>query len=199
MLAGMAKHPFSRLFLRLMGWAVETPAPSLPKYVGLAVPHTSNWDGLLLVLATRAAGLRVRWLIKSEWTRSPLGPLLRWTGAIGVDRSGPKSMVPAMIEAFQKADELVLMIPPEGTRSHTEHWKSGFFHIAKGAGVPVVPCYLDFGRKRAGFGPPVTLTGDARADMAQIRAFYEQQAPRPHTPARFGPIRLRDEETPPKA
>lgn len=189
----MAKHPISRLILRLMGWEVETPAPSIPRYVGLAVPHTSNWDGLLLVLTTRAAGLNVRWLIKSDWTRSPLGPLLRWTGAIGVDRSGPKSMVPAMIEAFHQTDELFLMIPPEGTRSYAEHWKSGFFHIAKGAAVPVVPCYLDFGRKRAGFGPPIMLTGDARTDMDAIRAFYARQNPRPHTPAKFGPIRLREE------
>jgi 1-acyl-sn-glycerol-3-phosphate acyltransferase len=183
----------SALSLRLAGWRYEGPVPAEKKYVALAVPHTSNWDALLLVLLSRSVGLQMEWMIKDSWTKGPLGPILARTGAIGIDRSHATNIVDQMIAQFARRDELVLGIPPEGTRSRAEYWKSGFYHIALGAKVPVVPGYLDFGRKRAGLGPAIMMTGDVRADMDKLRAFYAEKNPIAHDPESFGPIRLREE------
>jgi 1-acyl-sn-glycerol-3-phosphate acyltransferase len=98
-----------------------------------------------------------------------------------------------MVAELKRRDRMILVIPPEGTRGRADHWRSGFYHIARGAGVPVVPGYLDYGRKRCGMGPPIELTGDVRADMDRIRAFYAEVDPQARVPADFGPIRLRDE------
>ncbi len=182
--------------LRLFGWKFETELPREKKYVCLAVPHTSNWDGLLLVMLTRSVGLELQWMIKDSWTQGPLGPLLRRLGAVGINRSKATHIVEQMVDQFRQRDELVLGIPPEGTRTRAEFWKSGFYYIALGAAVPVVPGYLDYGRKRAGLGPAITLTGEVRADMDKLRAFYAQQNPTPYAPADFGPLRLREEVGP---
>ena len=179
--------------LKLAGWQFETGLPPEKKYVALAVPHTSNWDGLVLVTLLRGIGLDMQWMIKDSWVKSPLGPVLRGLGAVAVNRDKSTNMVDQMIEQFQKRDHFVLGIPPEGTRSRAPHWKSGFYRIALGAGVPVVPGYLDFKRKRAGLGPSITMTGDVRADMDKIRAFYEEKRPTAYVPAHFGPIQLREE------
>ncbi len=181
------------LSLRLAGWRYEGPVPRAKKYVMLAVPHTSNWDGLLLLMLTRSIGLKLEWMIKDSWVKGPMRPVMHGLGAVAIDRSHAKNVVEQMVAEFDRRDAFVLAIPPEGTRSRVEHWKSGFYHIALGAKVPVVPGYLDYGRKRAGLGEPVTMTGDARADMDRIRAFYAEKNPTAHDPASFGPIRLREE------
>ena len=179
--------------LQLAGWKFETGLPPEKKYVCLAVPHTSNWDGLLLVTLLRGIGLEMQWMIKDSWTKSPLGPVLRGLGAVAINRDKSTNMVDQMIEQFRTHDRFVLGIPPEGTRSHAPHWKSGFYRIALGASVPVVPGYLDFKRKRAGLGPAITMTGDVKADMDKLRAFYEEKKPTAFVPANFGPILLREE------
>ena len=102
-------------------------------------------------------------------------------------------MVGSMIEAFERNDRLYLVIPPEGTRSRTEHWKSGFYRIALGADVPVIPSWLCYRHKRGGFGAPIKMTGDVRTDMDKIREFYDRMQPQGRYPEKFGPIRLRDE------
>lgn len=181
------------LALRVAGWTFETELPREKKYIVLAVPHTSNWDGLLLVALSKAIGLPIAWMIKAEWVRGPLGALLRRLGAVAVQRDAAGDVVGHMIEELRRRDEMVLVIPPEGTRGRADHWKSGFYRIAVGADVPVVPGYLDFRRKRAGFGPPLRMTGDVTADMDRIRAFYAAQAPTGMYPDQFGPIRLREE------
>ena len=193
----------AKLSLQLVGWAYEGPIPPEKKYVALAVPHTSNRDAVLLVLLTRSIGLEMDWMIKDTWTKGPMGVLLRRYGAMGIDRSHSKNVVDQMIAQFAARDELVLGIPPEGTRGRAEHWKSGFYHIALGAKVPVVPGYLDFGRKRAGLGPAIMMTGDVRKDMDALRAFYAEKNPTAYAPRDFGPIRLREESVaisgPPRA
>lgn len=179
--------------LHLAGWRFESDIPPEKKYVCLAVPHTSNWDGLLLVTLLQSIGLDMQWMIKDSWVKSPLGPVIRRLGAVAINRDRKTNVVDQMIEQFRKRESFVLGIPPEGTRSRAEHWRSGFYHIALGARVPVVPGYLDFKRKRAGLGPAITMTGDVRADMDKLRAFYEEKKPVAYDPASFGPIRLREE------
>ena len=176
------------------GWEFEGEPPALKKYVCLATPHTSNWDGVLLLALTRSIGLPITWMVKNDWVRGPIGVVLRGLGALAIDRSGAHHVVSQMIDALKQADELVLVIPPEGTRRRAEYWKSGFYHIALGAGVPVVPGYLDYSRKRAGLGPPIHLTGDVRADMDKIRAFYAGVHPHGRAHDKWGPIRLREEK-----
>lgn len=192
----MKPSRLASLSLDFAGWQFEGGLPDEKKYVCLAVPHTSNWDGLLLVALLRSIGLDMQWMIKNDWMRGPLGPVMKRFGAIGINRSRHTNVVDQMIEEFRKRDHFVLGIPPEGTRSRAEYWKSGFYHIAKGAKVPVVPGYLDYGRKRAGLGPAITLTDDVRADMDKLRAYYAKQNPAPYDPAQYGPIRLREEDAP---
>jgi 1-acyl-sn-glycerol-3-phosphate acyltransferase len=177
----------------MAGWRFEGEPPSIPKYVCLAVPHTSNWDGLLLVSIAQSIGMPMSFMIKREWVEGPLGIVLRRFGAVAIDRTGSHNVVEQMIDELARRDQLALVIPPEGTRKRADHWRSGFYHIALGAGVPVVPGYLDFKRKRCGLGAPIALTGDVRADMDRIRAFYAAQGPTAYDPASFGPIRLREE------
>jgi 1-acyl-sn-glycerol-3-phosphate acyltransferase len=179
--------------MRLAGWKFETPPPAAKKCVVLAWPHTTNWDGFLMLAIAQDLGLKMSWMIKDDWIKGPMGRLLRHLGAVPVNRAGAHNLVDQMVEAFRAHDELMLIIPPEGTRGRADYWKSGFYHIARGANVPVVPGYMDYRRKRAGMGAPIHLTGDVKADMDAIRAAYAALAPHGHVPANVGPIRLRDE------
>ncbi len=188
------KSAISATALRLAGWRFEGPIPSEKKYVALAVPHTSNWDGFLLLMLAQSIGLPMRWMVKESAVKGLLGAPLLALGAVPIDRSRATNVVEQMVEQFRTLDALALFIPPEGTRAHAEHWKSGFYHIACGARVPVVPAYLDFGRKRAGLGEPIAMTGDVRADMDKIREFYRAKDPKPLDPSKYGPIRLREED-----
>jgi len=183
--------------LRLVGWKFEGEKPAVKKCVVLAWPHTSNWDGLLLVLLAKSVGLEMSWMIKDDWVKGPMGVVLRGVGAVAVDRKGSHNLVDQMIAEFARRDAFTLVIPPEGTRRRAETWKSGFYHIARGANVPVVPGYLDYDRKCAGLGPPIDLTGDVKKDMDAIRAFYAANGAKGRIPAHVGPILLRDEQAPP--
>jgi 1-acyl-sn-glycerol-3-phosphate acyltransferase len=180
--------------LRLAGWEFETPLPAEKKYVCLAVPHTSNWDGVLLIALASTVGMKMSFMIKSEWLRGPMGTVLRRFGAVGINRSRATNVVQSMIDELERRDSLALVIPPEGTRGRADHWKSGFYHIAVGAHVPIVPGYLDYRRKRAGLGPAIWPTGDVTTDMDAIRAFYKEKAPVGHYPDNVGPVRLREED-----
>lgn len=167
--------------------------PSEPHAVMLAGPHTSNLDGLLLVLLTRSVGMRAYWMVKDTWVKPPMGWFTKRVGAVPIDRKKSNGVVGQMVEEFERRDRFLLMIPPEGTRSRAEHWKSGFYQIALTADVPVIPSYVDYRSRRAGFGPAFKLTGDKSADMDVLRAFYQHGAEMAKVPEKFGPIRLRDE------
>lgn len=180
--------------LRALGWSFVTRPPSVPKFVGLALPHTSNMDGLLMVLLAQKIGLEMSWMVKDAVDKPVLGTVVRTVGGVFIERSESHGVVDQMIEQFARRDEFALLVPPEGTRSRSDRWKSGFYHIALGAKVPVVPGFLDYGRKEGGFGDPIELTGDVTADMDRIRAFYASRDPQPRYPDKYGPIRLREEE-----
>lgn len=160
----------------------------------LAVPHTDNMDGLLLVLIAGSVGMKISWMVKDDWTKAPVvGGMVRKVGGVGIDRTQSRGVVGSMIEAFEQSEDLYLVIPPEGTRSLTDHWKSGFYRIARGADVPVIPGFLDYSRKRGGFGKPIDLTGDVAADMDKIRAFYADARSMAKHPEKFGPMKLKEE------
>ena len=134
----------------------------------------------------------VRWMGKHTLFKRPLGVFFRRLGGIPIVRSRPGGVVQQMIEHFGTHESLVLMVPAEGTRARADYWKSGFYHIAWNAKVPVVLSYLDFSRKVGGIGPSIELTGDIRSDMDEIRAFYEDK--KGLHPKNMGAIRLREED-----
>ncbi len=181
----------ARLLLRLLrGWKIESTQLPPERTVMLAVPHTSNLDGVLLVLLTRSVGLRSNWMVKDFWVSAPFGWLTRRVGAIPVNRRAASGMVGQMVDRFDGGGPFQLLVPPEGTRGLTTEWKSGFYRIAVEAGVPVTPTYLDYRRRRAGFRPPILMTGDVDVDMAAIRAVYPDAKEMARYPDKFGPIRL---------
>lgn len=175
------------------GWRFTSEVPAVPKSVMLAVPHTSNLDGMLLVLLAQSVQMEMAWMVKDVWGKPPHGYLVRGVGGVPIDRSKANGMVGQMIEEFERRDRFHLVIPPEGTRSLTEHWKSGFYRIAVGADVPVIPGFLDYSTKTGGFGPPIKMTGDRKTDMDELRAFYKDAKSMAKFPEKFGPMRLRDE------
>jgi len=179
------------LFLRITGWEIEGEAPAADKFVLIAAPHTSNWDlAYLLALAMRY-GVRPRWMGKHTLFRGPMGPVMRAVGGIPIRRHLRENVVQQMARAFVEHDTLCLTVPPEGTRGQAPMWKSGFYHIARTANVPISLGYLDYARKRGGFGPELLPTGDLKADMDVIRAFYADKVGK--HPECFGEIRLREE------
>lgn len=179
------------LFLRITGWEIEGERPKAARFVLIAAPHTSNWDlAFLLALAMRY-GIRPRWMGKHTLFRGPMGPVMRAVGGIPVRRHLRENVVQQMARALTEHDELCLTVPPEGTRDWVPTWKSGFYHIARTANVPISLGYLDYRRKRGGFGPELLPTGDLKADMDVIRAFYADKVGK--YPECFGEVRLREE------
>jgi 1-acyl-sn-glycerol-3-phosphate acyltransferase len=162
----------ARLWFWLFGWDTEGDAPSVPKGVLIAAPHTTNWDLPHMLAASFLFRIRISWLGKDTLFKPPLGVLLRALGGISIDRSSPQGSVQALAELYARSDKLVIAVPPEGTRSKRDQWKSGFYWIAYTAQVPIICGYLDYEKKRAGLGFHFVPTGDVRADMDRIRAFY---------------------------
>jgi 1-acyl-sn-glycerol-3-phosphate acyltransferase len=165
---------FSVGWLRWRGWKVEGALqPDAARSVVIAAPHTSNWDLPYTLMAAFALGMHVRWMGKASLFRGPFGVPMRWLGGIAVDRSRSTGLVAASAAALaEPGGPWQLVVPPEGTRGRTRHWKTGFWHIAREARVPIVLAYLDFGRKACGLGPVLVPGDDVEADLAIVKAFY---------------------------
>lgn len=164
----------SIVFLRLNGWKVVGTLPAnASKSVLIAAPHTSNWDLPYTLMVCFVLRLNVYWMGKASIFRSPFRGVMMWLGGIPVDRSQSNNLVGESATAIRRASgPLQLIVPPEGTRSGTRFWKTGFYYIAAGAGVPVLMAYLDYEKKTGGLGPVFQTTGDIEADMLAIKAFY---------------------------
>jgi len=187
---------FQRFFnaiYRLIGWKVVGNWPQLRKFVFIAAPHTSNWDMPIGLCAGFASGILRRWpygfMMKDVMFWGPLGPIMRLLGGLSIDRRSPHDVVHQMTKILEERDQFVLAITPEGTRSRRDYWKSGFYHIALGANVPIVPVAFDYATKEVGLGEPMMPTGNAEADIAVLRHFFENVTPK--RPENFGPIRFR--------
>jgi len=167
------RRAIGRAWLRAFGWEIEGGSPGVDKAVVVAYPHTSNWDLLFTLATAYALNLDVSWLGKKSLFRAPYGWWMRFVGGIAVDRSKRTRMVDAIVEAIEPLDSVMVVIPPEGTRSKSGRWKSGFYWVAVGARIPIVLGFVDYGRKRAGLGEVLTPSGDIVADFDKIRAFYE--------------------------
>ena len=170
-----------RAILRAFGWRMVGGFPDIPKAVVIAAPHSSNWDGLLGFGAKFGMGVKLSILGKDALIRIPLlGRILRWQGVIPVDRSAPHGVVGQAAQAIRDADRMWYAIAPEGTRRWVERWKPGFWHIARNAGVPVIPAYFDYANKVIGIGPAFELSDDMQADIARIQRWYQPFKGRNH-------------------
>jgi len=165
-------HRLALVILRLRGWRLEGSRPETRRYVIIAAPHTSNWDLPLTLTVAFALRLKIYWLGKEQIFRRPFRGFFRWLGGIPIDRSRSNDTVAQAVALLGRADDLVLLIPPEGSRKRVRHWKTGFYWVAHGARVPIALGFLDYGGKRTGVGPLVTASGDIEADMVTIRAYY---------------------------
>jgi 1-acyl-sn-glycerol-3-phosphate acyltransferase len=169
-----ALRALSLATLKLLGWRVEGALPArAQKSVLIAAPHTSNWDLPFTLMVAFSLRLNIYWMGKSSIFKFPFGPLMRWLGGVAVNREKSSNLVAASAQALREADGKVqLVVPPEGTRGKTRHWKTGFYFIAVQAQVPIVLAFMDYEKKLSGLGPLFTPTGDVDADMAKIKLFY---------------------------
>jgi 1-acyl-sn-glycerol-3-phosphate acyltransferase len=172
----MIKKLFIFIF-KLRGWKIEGRIPEgVKKCVIIGAPHTSNWDFIYGIAALALFKIDVKYLAKKEIFRFPFKKTFIKYGGIPVDRSKSNSMVDAMIEVVKKKDEIMIVFPAEATRKRVDKWKTGFYHVAQGAEVPIVLGYMDYKRKVAGFGPAL-FPSDKNADLNYIREFYRNIIP----------------------
>jgi 1-acyl-sn-glycerol-3-phosphate acyltransferase len=169
---GRFRHWVGRTWMKVFGWELETERAVPSRFVLVAAPHTSGWDLPFMLATSWSMDVPISWMGKRELFAPPFGGFMRWLGGIPIDRSKHHNTVSWAIDHLQSVDRLCLAVPAKGTRARADYWKSGFYHIAKGANVPIGLARLDYGRKRSGIGAFILPTGDMAADMDQIRAFY---------------------------
>jgi len=166
----MLRKAFARLVLRLARWKTVGQAPTTGILVG--APHTSSWDWVAMLLLTWRDGVQARVLIKRELFRGPLAVLLRVTGGIPLDRRNPGQTIRTLLAEAEVADQFLLVLAAEGTREAGEFWKAGFYRIAQQTRLPITLGFIDGPTRTMGFGPTFAPTGDIKADMDLVRAFY---------------------------
>jgi len=162
----------ARIVLRLIGWRTRVIPPHTSRYVLIGAPHTSNWDFLLALLLMTVERIPVRIMGKDSLFRWPLGGFMRSLGAIPVNRRERTNLVDQVAARFDENEDLIIGISPEGTRSKTFRWRTGFYYIALKADVPIVMAYIDYENKICGIGPSLKPSGDIQADFMIIRDFY---------------------------
>ena len=172
---------FGRAVLAALGWRIEGEIPNVPRCVVIVAPHTSNWDFVIGLATLLALDLRVTWLGKHQIFRAPFGRLWRALGGVAVDRSAPEGVVEQAAAVLAPPRSTFLAVAPEGTRRKVGRWKSGFWRIARAAGVPIVPVAFDYRTRAVVFlGEPFTPTADYAADLAALqRRFHADMGRNP--------------------
>ena len=179
----------ARTLLRLVRWRTVGTLPSHGIVDG--APHTSNWDCVVSLLLAWSQGRHPRIMVKQEFFKGPLAPVMRATGAVSIDRAHPAADIRALVDRIGESEEFLLAIAAEGTRSRSDHWKSGFYRLSQQTGLPITLAFIDGPSRTVGAGPTFTPTGDVAADMDRVRAFYADK--RGLHPAKRTEPRLRNE------
>ena len=160
------------------GWTIAGKLPPDPKFVIMGASHTSNWDFLVFLGAVHVLGRKIHFIGKHSLFKWPMGGFMRALGGIPVDRSASQDLVSQVVAQFDAHDDFILVVAPEGTRSRTTQWKTGFYQIALKAGVPILPAGPDFPTRRAVFGPVIRPTGNYAEDMKPAFAFFRTITPK---------------------
>lgn len=166
----------ARICLRLAGWKVTGSTPQYKKYILIAAPHTSNWDFIFMLLVVLSRKMDARWMGKQQLFKPPFNGFMKWLGGVAIERSKTNNTVDIMVSNFQSAETMSLLITPEGTRSKVKEWKTGFYHIAEKAQLPIVLGFIDAPTKSCGFGDTFYPTGNIDEDMPLIKANYKDKA-----------------------
>jgi 1-acyl-sn-glycerol-3-phosphate acyltransferase len=167
------------ILLHIMGWRVTHPMPQgIKKAVIIMAPHTSNWDFVMGRLGFASQSINAKFIIKKESFFFPLGIILRWLGAVPVDRGFSTGTIKKITHLMEKSDSFLLLITPEGTRKLVRNWKKGFYFIAQQAHVPIVMGFLDYKTKTGGLGPVLYPSGNYEADLKIIEEFYKDKQAR---------------------
>ncbi|MGO2340628.1 MAG: lysophospholipid acyltransferase family protein [Psychrobacter sp.] len=165
--------------LKASGWRTVGEIPDIPQAVVLALPHTSNVDGIYAIPSLFALDLKISIMGKHTLFKIPvLAQLMHWMGIVPIDRDNKGSVLQSSIDKFKTGEPLFLGLSPEGTRDYTEKWKTGFYYLAVGAGVPILPVAMDYNTKEIRFMSLVHPTGDIEADLPKIYAQYQGVIPR---------------------
>ena len=161
------------MVLKIRGWKIRGELPAVRKFIIIAYPHTSNWDVPLTLSICLMFRLKIHWMGKSSLFRGPLGPVMKWLGGIPIYLNESRNVVQQTVAAFNDADELIVVISPEANRAHVQQWKTGFYHIAVGAGLPIVLGFLDFARREGGYLNTFVPIGDLDRDLQEIKVQYQ--------------------------
>jgi|TARA_B110000977_G_scaffold68973_1_gene93637 1-acyl-sn-glycerol-3-phosphate acyltransferase len=184
----------SWLVLKLGGWKVVNVAPATGSYLIIAAPHTSNWDFPLGIVMAFHLRLKVYFIAKHTLFEGMAGPIMRWLGGIPLNREASKNFVEVSIEAYANQEKLIFAIAPEGTRSSVARWKTGFYHMAKGAKVPLALAYFDFATRTGGIGKMLETSENMQADMQAIAAFYRPMTGK--NPNNYNPDIMGEQQAP---
>lgn len=178
--------------LSALGWHVDVSLPNEKKFIIVGAPHTSNWDFIYFLLLMSSIRIKLHWIGKDTLFRWPVGGIMKRMGGIPVNRRSRNNFVTQIVESFQKYDELMIVITPEGTRSKTPYWKTGFYYIAVGAQVPIAMGFIDYPHKRIGIDRSFLPSGDIQADFETIREFYADKTGK--YPDEQGEIKIKPRE-----
>lgn len=182
------KKILGKVFMAVAGWKVKIDlnTKSIDHCVMIAAPHTSNWDFPFTLATFWIKGIDLKFFIKDSYTKAFYGFIFKWMGAIGVDRNKNNNLVEYAVSLLNAQEKLVILIPPEGTRSKVDFWKKGFYHIANGASVPIALGFLDFKHKVAGVDRLVMPTGKIDVDLKVIEDVYLKYTGK--NPENYNPI-----------
>lgn len=172
------KKTIGRFLLWSYRWRVEGEVHNAKKFIVILAPHTSRWDFLTNMAIMLALGLQNRWFVADVFCWWPLGNFMRWLGGIPIDRSCPQDLVSFTISKFADHDELILALYPEGATRKMKKWKTGFWHIARGADIPIQFLAIDYKKRASVFGPVIQPSDDIEADMKMIQKYFKDVTPR---------------------
>ena len=180
-----------RIFLFILGWEFVAAKRNIPKAVAVMAPHTSTWDIILGMAYMMASDVKINWVGKQSLFKGPLGIFFSLMGGMPLDRENATDTVGQVVKIFDSKDKFIYGISPEATRDYRPYWRSGFYHIARRANVPMLLFFLDFKTKRVGCGPLIETTGDAKKDLLKIKDFYDTVAAK--NPEKMAPIRFKED------